>query len=264
MEDVRMKKTKMFFPAAIFICLFSSMALANGLNLNSLGSRALAMGGAFVGLADDFSAIYWNPAGIVQFKSKYFGFYMTDIIPSGTYERTEVPAFKADTESKQYLSGLAAYYYPVSDDVVAGLGVYIPSGLGAKWNGADFAPLSSDTSYLWESKIGLITFAPALAVKINDMISIGAALNINYGMFDIKMHAGLTPPPDSQDLGQYEESMTGWGYGATIGVLVKPMEKLSIGATFRTESTVKFKGDAQISEACPLTSFVFNLFIYFQ
>lgn len=226
-----MKKTKMFFATAIFICLFSSMALANGLNLNSLGSRALAMGGAFVGLADDFSAIYWNPAGIIQFKRKYFGFYATDIIPSGTYERTEVPAFKADTESKQYLSGLVAYYYPVSDDVVAGLGVYIPSGLGAKWNGADFAPVSSDTSYLWESKIGLITFAPALAVKINDMISVGAALNINYGTFDIKMHAGLapnpSPPPDSLDLGQYEESMTGWGYGATIGVLVKPMEKLS-------------------------------------
>ena len=92
-----MKKTKMFFAAAIFICLFSSMALANGLNLNSLGSRALAMGGAFVGLADDFSAIYWNPAGIIQFKRKYFGFYATDIIPSGTYERTEVPAFEADT-----------------------------------------------------------------------------------------------------------------------------------------------------------------------
>ncbi|MEE9389910.1 MAG: outer membrane protein transport protein, partial [Candidatus Aminicenantaceae bacterium] len=154
-----MKKTKMFFAAAIFIYLFSSMALANGLNLNSLGSRALAMGGAFVGLADDFSAIYWNPAGIIQFKRKYFGFYATDIIPSGTYERTEVPAFKADTESIQYLSGLAAYYYPVSENVVAGVGVYIPSGLGAKWNGADFAPLSGDASYLWESKIGLITFA---------------------------------------------------------------------------------------------------------
>lgn len=251
MEDVRMKKTKIFFPVAIFICVFSSMALANGLNLNSLGSRALAMGGAFVGLADDFSAIYWNPAGIVQFKRKYFGFYATDIIPSGTYERTEVPAFKADTESKQYLSGLAAYYYPVSENVVAGVGVYVPSGLGAKWSGADFAPLAGDASYLWESKIGLITFAPALAVKINDMISVGAALNINYGTFDIKMHAGLAPnpapPPDSLDLGQYEESMTGWGYGATIGVLVKPMEKLSLGATFRTESTVKFKGEAQIS-----------------
>jgi hypothetical protein len=31
-----------------------------------VGARALAMGGAFVGLADDVSATYWNPAGLIQ------------------------------------------------------------------------------------------------------------------------------------------------------------------------------------------------------
>ena len=30
-----------------------------------VGARALAMGGAFVGLADDVSATYWNPAGLL-------------------------------------------------------------------------------------------------------------------------------------------------------------------------------------------------------
>jgi len=36
---------------------------ANGLSLNGLGSKAVSMGGAFIGLADDFSLVYWNPAG---------------------------------------------------------------------------------------------------------------------------------------------------------------------------------------------------------
>ena len=31
-----------------------------------LGGRAVAMGGAFVGLADDASAVYWNPAGLAS------------------------------------------------------------------------------------------------------------------------------------------------------------------------------------------------------
>jgi len=31
-----------------------------------VGSRPLAMGGAFIGLADDVNATYWNPAGLVQ------------------------------------------------------------------------------------------------------------------------------------------------------------------------------------------------------
>ncbi len=38
---------------------------ANFLQLR-VGPRAMALGGAFVGLADDVSALYWNPAGITN------------------------------------------------------------------------------------------------------------------------------------------------------------------------------------------------------
>jgi len=251
-----MKRGKLCFSVITFLCLLSSTVLANGLNLNSLGTRALTMGGAFVGLADDFSAIYWNPAGIAQFKKKYFGFYGTDIIPSSTYKLTPdilgigaFPLVNAKTADKHYLSGLAAYYHPVSDNVVAGLGVYVPSGLGNSWDGADFANIANNNPSLeWRSKIGIVTISPALAFKVNDKISVGATLNINYGMFDIAMHAGATEAPlPVVDLRQYEESMTGWGYGATLGILVKPSEMFSFGATFRTASTVKFSGDATIT-----------------
>ncbi len=243
-----MRKLRMLLFAVIFLCLLSALAIANGLNLNSLGSRALAMGGAFVGLADDFSTIYWNPAGMAYFDKRYFGFYGTDVIPSGTYKNALVDA---KTETMHYLSGLAAYYLPLSKDVVAALGLYIPSGLGSSWDGADFAPMSMAGTYQWMSKVSLITIAPALSYKVNDRISVGAALNINHGTFSLKMHAGSAenpaPPPDELDLGQYEESMTGWGYGATLGVLFKPLDMVSIGATFRTASTVKFSGEAIIS-----------------
>jgi hypothetical protein len=38
------------------------------------GARAAAMGGAFVGLADDASAIYWNPAGLASIKTAELSF----------------------------------------------------------------------------------------------------------------------------------------------------------------------------------------------
>lgn len=37
-----------------------------------VGARPLGMGGAFVGVADDGNAVYWNPAGLVQAKSLQF------------------------------------------------------------------------------------------------------------------------------------------------------------------------------------------------
>lgn len=248
------KRTAIFALAAVAIML-PALASANGLNLNGLGTRAQAMGGAFVGIADDFSAVFWNPAGAGFFKTKTFGFYGTDMIPSGTY-KFEIPLpngskltmVDAKTNTKHYLGALGAYYLPVGENLVVGLGVYTPSGLGADWDGTDFAKLSLNKTYEWNSMIGVMTISPLIAYRINDMISVGATLNINYGMFDIRTHAGSAATPFGDlDLGQYEESLTGWGLGATLGVLVKPSEMFSLGLTVKTPFSVKLGGEAKIS-----------------
>ena len=240
------------------ICLLSGLAAANGLNLNSLGSRALAMGGAFVGLADDFSAVFWNPAGIAQFDGNRFGFYGTDLIPSGSYlleVPTSVGAFTlvdAETKTSHYLAGMGAYYHKIDERLTGGIAVYTPSGLGAKWDGADFAPISNNTDYTWKSMVGMVTISPALAYKISDKVMAGAALNINYAFFDISTHAGVAEFPvsggiSSVDLGQQEESLSGWGYGATLGILAKPSSLFSLGAVLRTASRISLEGEATIS-----------------
>ncbi len=238
-------------PAAVALFVLVPLAFGNGLNLNSLGSRAGSMGGAFVGLANDFSAVYWNPAGLGFFASRAFGFYGTDIIPSGSYKLTMAAPIgtlnlvDARTATKNYLGGLFGYVHPISDNLVAAIGVFSPSGLGTNWNSADLATLSNGSTTIdWSSKVGLITIAPSLAFKISDQLAIGASLNINYGMFDIAMYGGAIP--GLLDLGQYTESETGWGLGATLGVLYKPSKMFSLGAAFRTASKVGFSGQAEI------------------
>ncbi|MGB7295691.1 MAG: outer membrane protein transport protein [Candidatus Aminicenantales bacterium] len=251
-----MRRPRLFVYLFLSLLALSSLTLANGLYLNSLGSRALSMGGAFVGLADDYSAIFWNPAGMSQFSTRYLGFYGTDVIPSGSY-LLQVPTeagllnlIDAKTQTKHYLSGLLAYYQPITDDLVAGIGIYVPSGLGASWDGEDFRNYSNSLTYEWTSKIGAVTLSPGASYRINDMIAVGAALNINYGMFSLKRWAGMTEIPEPLyefDLGQYEMNLKGWGIGATLGVLVKINDQLSAGATLRTPSRVKLSGDASLS-----------------
>jgi long-subunit fatty acid transport protein len=43
------------------------LLLATG-NYNGSSARALGLGGAYTGIADDFSSIWWNPAGLAQVK----------------------------------------------------------------------------------------------------------------------------------------------------------------------------------------------------
>ena len=52
-------------------------ALRLGLSGSGVGSRSLGMGNAYTGVANDFSAIYWNPAGLAQLQSSEFSFGLT-------------------------------------------------------------------------------------------------------------------------------------------------------------------------------------------
>jgi hypothetical protein len=53
--------------AVLFCALFGCFsAPAGAQTFEAVGTRAAGMGGAFVGVADDASAVYWNPAGLVM------------------------------------------------------------------------------------------------------------------------------------------------------------------------------------------------------
>lgn len=247
------KRTPILVLAAL-VALTSSAA-ANGFNLNGLGARAQAMGGAFVGVADDFSAVFWNPAGAAAFRRTTFGFNAFDLMPRATYRYApeimipELQPIDAKTPTSHYLGGLAAYYKPLSSKVVVGLGIGTPSGFGMAWDGKDLVSYMGDPAFDWSSKVGMFSFSPLVAVKLSEAISVGATLNLNYGMLSRKMPV-YAYVLDGQ--GQYEENMNGWGVGATFGVLLRPIDKLGLGLTVRTPSTIRLNGTASMYALSPL------------
>ena len=51
-------------PAVVMVCLLALPLQVRAQSLDAVGTRAQGMGGAFVGVADDASAVYWNPGGL--------------------------------------------------------------------------------------------------------------------------------------------------------------------------------------------------------
>ncbi len=225
---------KIFKVSFVFaLALFVSVSLfSNGLNLNGVGTKAVSMGGAFIGLADDYSAVFWNPAGLTQMKEQNFAIYGTAIIPKGTY-KLDAYGIDAQTKNAIYPSGAIGYFKPISDNLVIGFLGYVPSGSGAEWNGEDLVMLSEGHVFKWKSMIGMFTFSPVVSFKINDMVSLGATININYGMLNM----------DLPGVGQYSEKLHGTGIGATLGLMIKPSDKISFGLSYKTPVKIKANGD---------------------
>ena len=262
--------SRMFLIVALAVGLTAGL-FANGLNMNGFGARAASMGGAFVGLANDYTAIFWNPAGLAQLTKATFGLSGDFLLPTSDYT---LSSFTMKTKSKLYPAGLLGYAQPIGDNIVVGLGAYTLSGLGAAWNntGTPFLEAALISPYppaaftppvtpsIWESFIGSVTLAPTIAVKVTDQFFLGASFNINYGFFKLQQWGQyvLVPPPPAPpagnlmvaptlvNLGQQTLDVKGWGFGATFGVLVKPADWISVGATFRTESKVKLSGTTEI------------------
>lgn len=78
--------------AAVMACLLILPVPAGAQSLDTVGTRAQGMGGAFVGVADDASAAYWNPAGLAG--GAYFS-----LVLDGNAARS-VPDLQADGASR--------------------------------------------------------------------------------------------------------------------------------------------------------------------
>ncbi|MBU4492146.1 MAG: outer membrane protein transport protein, partial [Euryarchaeota archaeon] len=50
----------------IVVCVIAGSSRAGGFDNSGVGIKGISMGGALVGIADDASAVYYNPAGLAM------------------------------------------------------------------------------------------------------------------------------------------------------------------------------------------------------
>jgi len=213
--------------AVVFI-LVMMLALAQMLlgqeqfTLTGNGARAAGMGYAFTGVADDATAISWNSAGLTQL-------YSMEASVIGTMAFGSVGTDYSSDDVETSLSApihlnFASFIVPFQagkTNIAAGISYRSLYDFYQtfEWTYSDN---SSDKS---EENGGVTAISPAVAVQINDMLSVGAVLNILGGSWESIYTASWT---DTEDKSESDFS----GTSVDIGVLVKPSPVFSIGANF--------------------------------
>ena len=86
------------------IILASQLNFGSGFQINEHGARSMGLAGAFTAIANNASAVYFNPAGITQLMGTHFSLGTTYISPSSKFTG---PTGTLSTESelkKQYFT----------------------------------------------------------------------------------------------------------------------------------------------------------------
>lgn len=236
-----MIKNKATLLVAAIIAL-SVAVFASGFQINECGSRAMGMGNAFTGLANDPSALFFNVAGITQLKGTQFSFGSTLIAPSASFTGPSATHPKLESKLKsRYFTPINFYYtQEITPELSVGLGVNNPYGLGTEWE-EDWIGRYRTV----ETEIRTFNFTPSVAYKINDQLSIGAGAIISYADVIITRKIALTTPPLPD--ANIELKGDNLAYGFLAGILYKPTKELQLGASFRSNVKYSFEGDVKVT-----------------
>ncbi|MGE5499927.1 MAG: OmpP1/FadL family transporter [Syntrophothermus sp.] len=225
----------------VLVTLFSVFALsayafASGFQINEHNARVTAMGGAFVGLANNASAIYYNPAGITQLNGTYISLGTTIISPSSTFTGPVGP-LSTESKLKSQIFTPSNFYFSQSlgSGLYVGLGFNDPFGLGTTWEDNWVGRYRAT-----ETEIQTFNFSPVVAYKVSDQLSVSAGLTVSYANVLIGRMLETTIAPDAKL--ELKGNNTAIGY--TAGILYKPTENLGFGAAFHSQIKYDMKGDA--------------------
>jgi long-chain fatty acid transport protein len=248
----------------ILIISSSSLLMGAGFALSGVGSRAISMGGAFRGMSDDASSMYWNPAGMGFMNETAISVGGSFFYPKTQWDYEGANGFSAgEYESQKKLRAFPSVFMTEENEArwKWGFSVFVPYGLGATWDayelptaGMPGQPLGTTLVYSdgfpeeeMMSSIAIIDAHPTIAYKLLDNLSVGAGVSLMYGMIDILK----VVPHSNAALAYYapttfDLSGSGIGIGANMGIMYKPLPQLSIGLTGKLPSKLSLKGEAEV------------------
>lgn len=210
--------------------------LEDAADITGAGARAEGLGGAFIGVADDATALVWNPAGLTQLERPEASVVIRQVFGSFDYD-DDLVSFSST--SKHFLFNFASIAYPIN------LEKFKMTFAVAYQNQVDlyqYSKGSIDAGFGREEATGGVnTISPGLGVRLLPILSIGATANIWHGSSDYE----ITDLSTDESYG-YDDTWSGFNmqFGTMLDFssLERPIP-LRIGATYRMPFDMKDKWD---------------------
>jgi len=308
----------------MFLLILTASKVFTASDLTGIGTRAQSMGGNFRSIADDYSAMFWNPAGLAFQTGSEIGFSMTLVnqtlsyfpAPSPLYqERSQNnPASESNASLRQF-SATFPYTVESSIPIIAvpsigyvrnqgtwawGIGAWAAYGVRANYDLIGTSGYNDSPDFFsgedWIDDMKFIDIHPTVAYRFNERFAAGVGLSfiiadiylqkpafspmnpyLKYDISEQHFQNYITQLPQEQQAA-LQQALTelqssprdhlladtylsgfGLGLGGNIGVMYKPVETLSIGASLQYYSTIPLEGEATIYAYYPYQQEIANV-----
>jgi long-chain fatty acid transport protein len=228
-----MRKNILAFLLLVF-CL-SPAVWAGGWNNTLMGCRAIAIGAAFAGVADDPSAVFYNPGGL-GFQEQNLNLSINGFRIMPTHEYTGIAGPTLQSKNNSTLPQVFLTYR-ANEKVTIGFGAYAPYATG----GVDWE--KNQLGVPLKTYLGIFSLTPTVAFQVNERLSVGFKINFYQGVFELDTEMAPFGPVSAEENGS--------SISAGVGLLYKPSDKLSLGISVRGPSTMVLKGKTAVPYNIP-------------
>ena len=207
----------------------------NGLYLIGYGFESFMMGGADVAVARDAFAANNNPAGMTQIRGQtaeaewgLFQTYSEHTDSFGNYRRT------AANKLAGYGSG-AYVNHKEGSPYATGLALVVQGGIGWVYSNLNTAFGTTDDA---TGLFTVIRLSPAWAWDVNDQLTVGAAVGLNYAAATQTLFPNTST---AQFSGIRFKDASGFGLTSKWGLQYRPAKDVTIGVTYGTKAAIKLR-----------------------
>lgn len=242
------------YAVALALVLVPATAHANPWDLFGFNGRAIAMGNAHTAMADDFTAVYYNPAALTIADEPGFGFGLMLARPALSFEFEKAEREVAELNPPSANSITFGAVFPMGGQrfrnrVVAGLALNVPTD--SLLNGQALDPATPHW-YMYQSLPRRIVATLGIAALPVEWLSIGAGVQILAGLegellYELDVVAGRF----SQKSVTFDISPIA---SPTLGIEARPFDGLRVGASYRAsiQSDVVLPVDVRITGVADL------------
>jgi len=208
------------------------------------GARAMSLGGAFTGVADDPSAVFWNPAGLARLERPeiYAGVVptLTKVEFAGVAPFPGYEVFERWRENVVFPPHLYASM-PLRPGLVAGLGFHAPVWFESGWQ----SPESFSGRFLTtDASIRSFQLAPCIGARVRSSLYAGAGLSLAWSDMDfsrrVPFHTFEEGQPIVADLATMEFDGEGTAHvGFQLGLLYgTSADRVGLAYRHRVKATI--------------------------